>query len=64
MKIKTRSWTTPNFVLGDVSNKPGATPEVSLHLQEADVETLSELCDRYRAEVFRKAGKPDPKATP
>jgi hypothetical protein len=29
-------------------------------LKEVDAETLAKMCDDFRAEIFRKAGKPDP----
>jgi hypothetical protein len=29
-------------------------------LKEVDAETLAKMCDDFRAEIFRKAEKPDP----
>ena len=31
-----------------------------MHVSEVDAETLSKLCNDFRAEVFKKAGKIDP----
>ena len=56
---------TPNFVLGIMPAKerqdgfnPDAAPKWAL--KDVDVETLSMLCDAYRADIFHKAGKNDP----
>lgn len=37
-----------------------AEPIVVIPLEELDAEALSALCNRFRAEVFARAGKPDP----
>jgi hypothetical protein len=55
---------TPNFVLAKMA--PRAGEEVFIEtpkwpLSEVAADTLSELCDAFREEVFRKAGKPDPR---
>lgn len=35
---------------------------ITLHLKEMPAETLSKMCDEYRKEVFKKAGKTDPES--
>lgn len=67
MKIKIQPWQTPNFLIGQMPDgrrqdgfNPDAAPKWAL--AEVDTETLAEQCDAFRAEVFRKAGKPDPAA--
>ncbi len=30
------------------------------HIGDVDAETLAEQCDRFRADIFAKAGKADP----
>jgi len=67
MKIKLIPWHTPNFVIGEMPPRnrgegfnPDAAPKWSI--EEVDAETLSEQCDKFRAEVFEKAGKVDPQA--
>ena len=65
MKIDLIPFTVPNFVTGVMppkSRQEGPyvdSPKWAL----ADVpeEDLSKLCDNFRAEVFSKAGKTDPK---
>jgi len=59
---------TPNFVLGIMPAQkrqdgfnPDAAPKWAL--KDVDAETLSMLCDAYRAEIFHKAGKNDPQNT-
>ncbi len=54
INIKLEPWLTPNFVRAE-------TPGICFTLSEASEEALSDLCDQFRAEVFRKAGKKDPK---
>ena len=48
-------WDTPDFVeLVD----PGLVSK--WHLWELSAETLAKQCDRFRAEIFEKAGRQDP----
>lgn len=64
MEIRFRPWTVPNFaVIVQPSGKrqDGFTPFPTLPIREIDAADLSRLCDEFRAEVFRKAGKQDPK---
>ena len=65
IKIEVQPWDTPNFVLGKMPAQerqdgfnPDAAPKWAL--KDVDVETLSMLCDAYRADIFHKAGKNDP----
>ena len=72
--VKLQPWPTPSFVVGEPSQSVpsgpvprglgtiGAAP--TWPLCELDASTLAELCDTFRAEVFRKAGKADPAKTP
>lgn len=60
MKIDLKPWITPNFV--SARNKRDAFDNaIAWHICEVDSETLSEQCDKFRDEVFKKAGKVDPK---
>jgi len=64
MNIKLKPFNTPNFVLAEMPPRPrqeGFRDGPSWALKEVDTETLSRLCDDFRAEVFRKAEKADPK---
>lgn len=65
MNIELQPWQTPNFVIGVISArsrqegfKPDTAPKWAL--KEVDAETLAKMCDDFRAEIFRKANKPDP----
>ena len=65
MNIKLQPWQTPNFVIGVVPPRrrqegfnPDAAPKWSL--KEVSAETLAKMCEDFRAEIFRKAEKPDP----
>ena len=54
---------TPNYIL--VRQKPGKKEDgfkeaTNLPLRELDSLTLAKLCDDFRAEVFKKAGKQQP----
>lgn len=63
MNIKLRPFQTPNFVIADTPARPleqGFTEPPAWPLAEVDAESLAKLCDDFRAEVFRKAGKRDP----
>jgi hypothetical protein len=65
MNIKLQAWQTPNFVIGVMPPRPrqeGFNPDAApkWSLKEVAAETLAKMCDDFRAEIFRKAEKPDP----
>ncbi len=63
IQIKLVPFTTPNFVLVQMPPRPrehGITEAPKFALAELDHDTLSKLCDEFRADVFQKAGKTDP----
>lgn len=59
MKIKLQPFSTPNFVIQQMPSRPRQDAP-SYQLSEVDAEVLAAMCDAFRAEVFRKTGKPDP----
>lgn len=64
MQVEVLAWQTPNFVrlkppVGQRQDGIKEAPAIPLNEIGADV--LSRLCDDFRAEVFRKAGKVDPR---
>lgn len=61
MNIKTKPFSVPNFCLED---KEFPLERRGFHLSEMDPEELSAKCDEFRAGVFAKAGKKDPRANP
>lgn len=65
MKIELQPWTTPDFIMGKMpagQRQDGFNPDAApkWHVREVDAETLTEQCDKFRAEIFAKAGKSDP----
>ena len=59
-KIKLQPFGVPNYVL--IEGKPrvrqdGFKETPKYHLSELDSAILTQLCDRFRDEVFKKAGK-------
>jgi hypothetical protein len=65
MNVELSPWIVPNFVSAKMPPRPrqdGFNPDAvpKWSLAELDVNTLARQCDDFRAEVFRKAGKPDP----
>lgn len=67
MDIKLQPFLTPNFVIGVMPAQPrqeGFNPDAvpKWSIKEVDAETLGKMCDDFRAEIFRKAEKPDPSA--
>ncbi len=60
MRVDVKSWLTPNCVAAE--HVPGrlAAPAI-WPLKDVDADTLADLCDQFRAEIFRKAGKADPR---
>lgn len=64
IKIKLKPINTPNFVLSEP--RPGKREDGPLEppkfaLSEIDEETLHLLCEQFRKDVFKKAGKTDPR---
>lgn len=63
LKLKVKSWQTPNFVLAEMPTRPKQDGIISVPqwpLQDVDAAVLAELCDEFRREIFLKAGKNDP----
>lgn len=63
MNIKLKPFGTPSFailIMPAGKRQDGFTPTDGIPLREIDAEELSDMCDAFRAEIFKKAGKPDP----
>lgn len=65
ISMKVKPWTVPNYVHLDVPPEFACAPfspnpELAIELKNADAQMLARLCDQFRAEVFKKAGKRDP----
>lgn len=58
MEIKLRPFRTPNFVI--IPETYGRSTD-SIPLCDVPAKDLSDLCDQFRSEIFRKAGKKDPR---
>jgi len=66
IKIKLQPFQTPNYVMAE--SKPGLKQDGLVecpkwHIRDVDEQTLSEMCDQFRRDVFAKAEKVDPKST-
>ncbi len=67
MNVPLAPFTTPNFVSFQMPARPrqeGMAHAVGLPIAQVPAEDLAKLCDDFRAEVFRKAGKTDPAVKP
>ena len=67
VNLKLRPWMVPNFAT--VEQPPGRRQDgwkdvPGIPLADIDPDTLSAMCDDYRAAIFANAGKPDPRLTP
>lgn len=65
MKVELLGFTVPNFVsqkMPPKSRGEGFVEAPKYALTDVPAEDLASLCDHFRAEVFRKAGKADPAA--
>ena len=63
IELKLKPFSTPNFVLVEetpLSRQDGYREGRKFSLSEIGVVELSALCDKFRSEVFKKAGKVDP----
>ena len=64
IQLKLQPFRTPNFVLPETPPgklQDGFKTGSSFPLSQLPAETLSDMCDAFRDEVFKKAGKDDPK---
>lgn len=64
IQLKLRPFQTPNYVSVEGESKPrqeGLQELPKFALNELSEESLSELCDQFRFDIFKKAGKVDPK---
>jgi len=64
MRIKLQPMRTPNFVLSKMparAKEEGFKEGPKWALRKIPAEALSDLCDEFRREVFKKAKKDDPK---
>lgn len=67
LNVELLPFQVPNFVIQKVDARPreeGFTPGPKYRLADVDAETLSRLCDDFRAAVFEKADKIDPRLDP
>lgn len=65
MNVKLKPFSTPNFVIGIMppgTRENGIEKLPSWPLSVVSVEELDKMCNDFRAEVFKKAGKTDPYA--
>jgi len=63
MKVELQQWQTPNFVrikMPPRRREDGFREDPCFSLKELEVQDLSNQCDKFRAEIFEKAGKVDP----
>lgn len=66
MTMKLKPWLVPSFVTQEMpprQRQDGFTEGPKWPLNEIPADVLAAMCDDFRAEVFRKAGKVDPKAS-
>lgn len=67
INIPLRPFNVPNFVIMDTpsgSRNEGLKDPPSFPVSAVDEQTLSLMCDDFRAGVFAKAGKIDPRLKP
>lgn len=63
-EVELKPFMTPNFVITEMPpgvRQDGFKEAPKLPLSDVDASTLSMLCDQFRADVFEKAGKQDPR---
>jgi hypothetical protein len=64
MNVELQPWLTPNFVsivMPIGKRQDGWKEALKFELKDLDEQILSDQCDKFRKEVFAKAGKIDPK---
>ncbi len=64
MTIELQPFITPNYVIAvskEGLKQNGVVENPKWHINELDEETLSEMCDQFRHDIFTKACKVDPR---
>lgn len=64
MEIPLEPWHTPNYVhlkMPPRKKEEGFQESPSFHISTVEPEILSQMCDDFRAEIFKKAEKVDPR---
>lgn len=64
VELKLKPFQVPNYVFSEhppILRQEGFQESPKFALNELSEESLSELCDQFRTDIFRKAGKADPK---
>jgi hypothetical protein len=64
MQVELQPWITPNYAhikMPPGKREDGFKEAPGFALNELDEQTLSDQCDKFRKEIFTKAGKKDPK---
>lgn len=67
LSVECQPWIVPNFVTLKSKSAPrqdGFHQAVSIALRDVDANVLAVMCDAFRASIFEKAGKPDPRDSP
>lgn len=62
MKITLKPFIVPDFVIQETpifKRQEGFVEPIKYSLKEVDTNTLSEMCQKFRAKVFQKAEKQD-----
>jgi hypothetical protein len=57
VEVKLVPFSVPNFVLVDRSERGDLDSETKFKLADLAPETLDAMCEEFRSEVFKKAGK-------
>jgi len=58
--IEAKPWDSPNYI----SLMNNGTSILVVALKDVDVHVLVSMCEQFREDVFKKAGKTDPRVTP
>jgi hypothetical protein len=58
--IEVKPWDVPNYIVVIPGNSAASG---GIAIGDVDAQVLAQMCDTFRAEVFRKAGKSDPVVT-
>ena len=66
MKIEIQPFTVPDYVIAVSKSglkQDGLVESPKFNIRDIEEQTLSELCDKFRYDVFEKAGKKDTRKT-
>ena len=57
IELEVKPFGTPNYVRTSVVGEEETVNDTAIHVRDIDTATLHDLCDEFKRNVFKQAGK-------